>query len=505
MPQHAALAGDGSLYITYGNNIGPNGITDGAVWKYDTGAGTWTDITPAKPTADAPGGYSGVALDPMHPGTVMVSTLDYWHPHDEIFRSLDSGAHWEPISPTSVRSAPTAPWLDLLQLTAIATTPRPSPHFGWWTSALAIDPFHPSRVYYGTGATIWGTDDIQNADSGKTTHWRSDADGLEETAATCLLSPPAGVHLLSGEGDIGGFRHESLDVSPPEGLAANPIFTTTSSMDFAGAAPMDIVRAGSGSHGTTQYGAYSTDDGATWTAFPTQPEGARGSGTIAITADGKSVVWLCGGAKASYTRDWGATWTACAGLPAPPTGPFSYFGGTRLSFVTDRVNPNKVYAFDTTTSALYVSTDGGANFAKVATTLPSYAGSLFASPAGDGDLWVTEGDHGLYHSTDTGTTFSLLLTMPEADTLGFGKSAPGASYPALYLVGAVATVHGVYRSDDEGASWVRINDDQHQYGWIGQHPIAGDPRIYGRVYLATDGRGIQYADPVASAVAGTGM
>jgi cellulase/cellobiase CelA1 len=53
----------------------------------------------------------------------------------------------------------------------------------------------------------------------------------------------------------------------------------------------------------------------------------------------------------------------------------------------------------------------------------------------------------------------------------------------------------VFRSDDGGASWVRINDDAHQYGNIGA-AITGDPRVYGRVYLATNGRGVLYADRV---------
>jgi xyloglucan-specific exo-beta-1,4-glucanase len=61
------------------------------------------------------------------------------------------------------------------------------------------------------------------------------------------------------------------------------------------------------------------------------------------------------------------------------------------------------------------------------------------------------------------------------------------------VVGTVDGVDGVYRSDDTGATFLRINDDKHQYGNMGD-ALAGDPRIWGRVYLGTNGRGILYAD-----------
>ncbi|WP_437822047.1 hypothetical protein [Sorangium sp. So ce1078] len=46
---------------------------------------------------------------------------------------------------------------------------------------------------------------------------------------------------------------------------------------------------------------------------------------------------------------------------------------------------------------------------------------------------------------------------------------------------------------DGGAAWTRINDDQHQYG-AANTVITGDPRVYGHVYIDTNGRGIVYGD-----------
>lgn len=38
-----------------------------------------------------------------------------------------------------------------------------------------------------------------------------------------------------------------------------------------------------------------------------------------------------------------------------------------------------------------------------------------------------------------------------------------------------------------------INDDAHQWGWT-DGAITGDPRVYGRVYVSTNGRGVVYGD-----------
>ena len=105
---------------------------------------------------------------------------------------------------------------------------------------------------------------------------------------------------------------------------------------------------------------------------------------------------------------------------------------------------------------------------------------------------------GLHHSTDGGVTFTKVEWVDGADALGFGKAAPGKTFPALYLLGNIGGLHGYFRSDDTGRTWVRINDDQHQYGVANRPLVVGDPRVYGRVYLTTGGRGIIYGDPASS-------
>jgi xyloglucan-specific exo-beta-1,4-glucanase len=46
MPHHGVLSSTGVLYLTYNNRGGPYDGDMGDVWKYDTGTGVWTKITP---------------------------------------------------------------------------------------------------------------------------------------------------------------------------------------------------------------------------------------------------------------------------------------------------------------------------------------------------------------------------------------------------------------------------------------------------------------------------
>ncbi len=117
---------------------------------------------------------------------------------------------------------------------------------------------------------------------------------------------------------------------------------------------------------------------------------------------------------------------------------------------------------------------------------------MVAVPGHEGHLWITSGV-GLQRSTDPAQTFAPVAGVQEAYAIGFGKPAASAKYPALYLLGKIGGKKAIYRSDDEGKTFSRINDDEHQYA--GASHIAGDPRVEGRVYLGTGGRGILYGTP----------
>jgi xyloglucan-specific exo-beta-1,4-glucanase len=76
--------------------------------------------------------------------------------------------------------------------------------------------------------------------------------------------------------------------------------------------------------------------------------------------------------------------------------------------------------------------------------------------------------------------------------IGFGAPPPGASFPAVYIWGAASGgARGLYRSDDAGQSFARINDDAHEYGGPGNGELViGDADVYGRVYMSSAGRGL---------------
>ncbi|KAL1878003.1 hypothetical protein Daus18300_002357 [Diaporthe australafricana] len=544
-PMKGVLTSDGkTLYITYGDSPGPYGVQYGAVYMYHTIDSTWTDITPGKnnnsspppytPQAFPAGGFSGLSVaagGDSEEDTLVVTTLDRdpGPALDSLYLSRDGGASWRdisqlssppgtggywghPIAQAALKNGTPVPWLSFNWGGQWDGYGAPSPvrglaKFGWWMSALLLDPARPGRVLYGTGATIWATDDLFEIAAGEegggdAGEWYVQAQGIEENVALAMISPSDGpANLLSGLGDINGMRHDDLSV--PQPMFALPVFSNLDSLDWAGQKPHLVARVGDCGldfdEGCGQ-GTYSTDSGETWTMFPECAPGIAAGvltdGVIVIDASGEQFVWSTGIATQVdgpwASSDGGQSWTA-------PTGGLKV---QTANVAADRVQPHTFYACDGGT--FYISTDGGLTYNGI-------VGSTIGLPAGKcglpvvnfnkaGNIWLALGKSGLYHSGDFGDSWQPVGSEGlEANlfTVGKGPSLQNSTQVSLFLWGRVAgagtgSVDGLYRSDDSGVSWVRINDEAHQYG--GPELILGDPRVYGRVYIGTGGRGIIYTD-----------
>ncbi|MEH1092484.1 cellulose binding domain-containing protein [Micromonospora sp. CPCC 205739] len=479
----------GHLYIATSDTGGPYDGGKGDVWKFSRATGAWTRISPIPSTStDNYFGYSGLTIDRQRPNTLMVATQVSWWPDAIFFRSTDGGATWTRIwefgsypnrTKRYTMDVSSVPWLTF---GGNPSPPEETPKLGWMNESVEIDPFDSNRFLYGTGATIYGSTDLTRWDSGAQFTIKPMVKGLEETAVLDLISPPSGAPLVSALGDIGGFRHTDLAAVPPM-MFTQPHFTSTTSLDYAETRPAVMVRAGNFTDADRpgdSHVAFSTDGGANWFQG-TEPSGIDSGGTVAASADGSRFVWAPGDPGQQVVRSvgFGTSWTAATGIPA------------NAVIESDRVDPNRFYGV--AGGRFHVSTDGGASFtATSATGLPSGGVKFKAVPGRAGDIWLA-GEGGLWRSTDAGASFTRLGGVTTAGNVGFGKAAPGQPYPAVFVIGTVDGRHGVYRSDDAGGSWVRINDDRHQYGNAGE-ALTGDPRVHGRVYLGTNGRGILVAD-----------
>jgi photosystem II stability/assembly factor-like uncharacterized protein len=459
MPHHAAFASNGLLYFAYNDGPGPSDIERGAIWKLDPQRDEWTDVSPRQ------AGFGGVAIDASRPGTVMASTIDLWAP-DQIFRSMDEGAHWYEIGGRAELDTAGADWLYFGGNELHATG---------WMGDLEIDPFNRSRALYVTGQGIWWSDDVTNTDAGQSASFSFHNEGLEETVALDLAAPPSGAPLVSALGDIAGFRHDDLERSPSGGMFTDPRFGNTTGLDFAEDQPDLLVRVGTNDGGPR--GAVSTDGGATFSPLANEPAG-NGAGAIAVSSDGDTWVWSPEGGAPAYSADGGESWSACAGVP----------NGARVT--SDRVSPERFYGVDR--RGIYVSDDSGQTFTLTPFELPR--GAKLRSVFGQAGHFFVTSATGLYRSIDAATTITRVESVDSALAVGFGRAADDAEYPAVYLSGRVSGSAGIFRSDDAGQSWTRISDDRHQFGWVGF--ITGDQRSYGRVYLGTGGRGIVYGDPL---------
>ncbi|KAF8649812.1 hypothetical protein AX16_005577 [Volvariella volvacea WC 439] len=474
-----------ALYVTYSDGAGPYDGTMGAVYKYNISSSTWTNITPVS-GSDLFFGFGGITVDLQRPGTIMVAALNLWWPDGQIYRSTNGGASWTPfwswasypnINKYYTYNNALAPWLGP---SYVVTTPDYK-QIGWMMESLEIDPHDSNHWLYGTGATIYGGRDLLKWDTTRNVTLASLADGIEETAILGLISPPTGPSLLSAVGDLCGFVHNSL-TSPPQKSFDNPAWATSADIDFAGNKPTNIVRIGTGDSSSGKQVAFSSDSGATWSQHYGAPDNVNG-GKVAISADADTILWRTSSNGVLVSQNQ-ATFSAVSSLPS------------NAVIASDKKN-NTIF-YGASGSTFYLSTNNGRTFtARGSLGSSAYPFKIVVNPGVTGDVWVST-DKGLFHSTNSGTSFTAISGVTQAWAIALGAPKTTGGYPALF---AAANIEGVgyFRSDDAGVNWVKINDAAHGFGSASSNVLTADPRIYGRVYIGTNGRGIWYGDASGTA------
>ena len=241
-----------------------------------------------------------------------------------------------------------------------------------------------------------------------------------------------------------------------------------------------------------------TDAGRTWLPiFDDQPTGSIGA--IAVAPSNPNIIYvgtgepqqrpdLAAGDGIYKSVDAGRTWTHLGLRDTQQTG----------EVIVDPKNPDRLFVAalghpygPNTERGIFRSVDGGKSFEKVlykdentggADVIfdPSNSNTVFAS------LWQARqgpwenGDFrgpgsGLYKSTDGGSTWRQIskgLPTWEGDRLGRIGLAISPSLPSrMYATVEARSTAGIYRSNDSGESWARIN---------------GDPRVIARGSDATD-------------------
>jgi photosystem II stability/assembly factor-like uncharacterized protein len=335
-------------------------------------------------------------------------------------------------------------------------------NLGGRVTDLVVDPSVANTVYAATASGgVW-----KSTDSGSTFNYAWDAAITQAIGAIAITS--AGV-LYAGTGE------------------ANP---------------------GGGSASFPGTGVYrSTDRGVTWQSVGLTGTNRIGRIVIDPTNENRILVaatgnlYVPGGDRGLYrTTDGGANWTRVL------AGANSTTGASDVAL--DPADPNRIYVtmwdhqrmpgsrrYGGVGSGLFRSTDGGASFTRLGSTLPasgtnvgrmgvavakSDANRVYAIAAN-----ATGNFLGFWTSTNRGDTWTQITN---TSALNSSQSTFGWWFSRIF-VDPVAPQHifvpGVpmLESSNAGGSWTSNSSSFH----VDQHAVAFDPRVANRVFFGNDG------------------
>jgi Bacterial Ig-like domain/Bacterial Ig domain len=480
--EYAIVSPTGAYYAADGNSL----------WRYEDGA--WTKLL-----TESTNGIHAVAIDPFDSSHIVVQT-----PGGSLDVSFDAGATWSGVNWSNQLNATDIPWLSVS---------------GKYMSigGLAFDPSVPDKLWASAGVGVWNTSLPDPFTWTTPIVWNSQSIGIEQLGANDIVVAPGGQPVVASW-DRAVFYVANPDTYPST-YGVTTKFSAGWSVDYASSQPSFLVAIADW-WGIEQSG-YSTDGGQNWNVFPSFPSfaGQTIGGTIAASSP-TDIIWAPADRYAPYyTQDGGVTWNPVTLPGVTDWNDFHWaYYLDKTTVTADRVLPNTFYMYyvGNDDNGVYKATDGGTTWTKVfsgeISPFSTFNSKIEAVPGQAGHLFFTSGQLGaagdpnpqpgasFMRSTDGGVTWTAVPNVLEVYCFGFGKSASPDGPPAIYIVGWVSNVYGIWQSNDDAQSWTKIGD--WPTGSLDAiKTISGDPDIYGQVYVGFAGSGYAYlsADGTADA------
>lgn len=451
---------------------------------------TWQDITP--PTSSH---IMEIAVDPFDNDRVIVKAQG----NQPFFRTNNATL----ASPT---------WMSLSWDTPNADVPWLAwEGLGWISEGeIMFDPAVSNRLWMAEGIGSWRTTDILDSNIS----WKGLSNGQEHMVNNDIVALQNG-NVLAAVWDRSIFIKDQTNLNQyPNRYYPNNRFNSTWDMDVSPANPNFIVAITEDHRGCCyddehRRSGYSMDGGFTWIEFAAMPEPNNQEsiyGNIAISAnDINNIVWLPAYNKAAYyTTNRGNTWNLVSqpGKSNDCCIQANYIQKDVL--VADQVLPNTFYMYDWGNGNIFKSVDGGANWTAQG-SVPAWAwhAKLRAVPGKAGHLLYIHGFrsdypsyhliHGVYISKDGGQTWNEMINTDKVNNITTGKAAPNAAYPTIFIQGTVNGDFGYFMSTNEGLTWSKIGTNP--FGNFNYaKTMAGDPNIFGRLYVGPGSDGVFYYD-----------
>lgn len=457
--------------------------------------------------------YMNIIINPDNPQILYVTNLGRFN-EPGIFKTTDAADHWNRVTRHEKPNINVdCGWINFFDWLTISS------------ECIALDPFFPNHIYFGTSAIICKTVDAGEnwtqiyTDPTGLGYWKGR--GLETTCVLDIaIDPIHSNNIYIGYADIGFLKSVDGGVSFKRSVSGVGYDHACLAIAIDPESPNIIYAAFGESERTSQGGVYkSMDWGEHWQSIN---NGLARASTKSLVIDPKSDpdsrilyagTWGYGVYK---TTDGGKSWIPVNnGLE----GGEGIEDGLRIrKIIIHPIHSNILYAVlsrwagmvggewkDLAKGGIFKSIDGGNNWEKIDTLQPQpNVFDLVINPDNPDILYSAVEDYwdenqekrypaGVFKSTDGGNTWELtkkgLGDYPSFNSIAINPLDTNVLYvTTLGNTGHdLDTGRGVYRSANAGATWTQINEG---LGVLSLNNIVVDPANPRRLYLGTVGNGI---------------